>query len=67
VPLVVLALKTTGEGARGAAEIAGAGVLLLSILYIVPNEGFANWQSLWLCAVFAALAFTLLRVRDAPS
>jgi glucan 1,3-beta-glucosidase len=67
VPLAVLALRTIGEGTRGAAEIAGAGVLLLSIIYIVPNEGFANWQSLWLCAVFTALAFTLLRVRDAPN
>jgi glucan 1,3-beta-glucosidase len=67
VPLAVLALRTIGEGTRGAAEIAGAGVLLLSIIYIVPNEGFANWQSLWLCAVFAVLAFTLLRVRDAPN
>jgi exo-beta-1,3-glucanase (GH17 family) len=67
VPLAVLSLRTTGEGARGAAEIAGAGVLLLAIVYVVPNEGFANWQSLWLCTVFAALAFTLLRVRYARS
>ena len=40
-------------------------VLALSVPYIVLNEGFANWQSLWLCAALAALAFSLARVRDA--
>ena len=54
-------------GARGASELAGAGLLALSVIYIVPNESLANWQSLWLCAVFAALAFTLAQVRDARS
>jgi exo-beta-1,3-glucanase (GH17 family) len=53
-------------GGRGAAELAGAGVLALSVPYIVLNEGLANWQSLWLCAAFAALAFSLARVRDVP-
>ncbi len=53
-------------GARGAAEVAGAGVLALSVPYIVLNEGLANWQSLWLCAAFVTLAFSLARVRDAP-
>jgi exo-beta-1,3-glucanase (GH17 family) len=52
-------------GARCIAECAGAGVLSLSVFYIVFNEGFANWQSLWVCAVLAALAFNLARVRDA--
>jgi len=55
------------NGARGMAELAGAGILALSIPYIVLNEGFANWQSLWLCAAFAALAVSLARVRDAQS
>jgi hypothetical protein len=41
-------------------------VLALSALYILFNEGFANWQSLWLCAVLAALAINLARVRDVP-
>ena len=54
------------EGSRGAAEIGAAVLLVLSVIYIVPNEGLANWQSLWLCAAFAALAFTLWRVRGAP-
>jgi len=54
------------EGGRGAAETAAAVLLALSVIYIVPNEGFANWQSLWLCASFAALALTLWRVRGVP-
>ncbi|HET7848808.1 MAG TPA: beta-(1-6) glucans synthase [Pseudolabrys sp.] len=66
LPVVLLALTTAGrKGARGAAEIAAAGVLALSIVYIVPNEGFANWQSLWFCVGLAALALTLVRVRGA--
>jgi hypothetical protein len=48
------------------AETAGAGVLALSVPYIVFDEGFANWQSLWLCAALAALAVSLVRARDAP-
>ena len=55
------------RGRHGAAELAAAGVLALSVPYIVLNESFANWQSLWLCAALAALAFSLARVRDAQS
>jgi hypothetical protein len=51
---------------RAAAEIAAAGVLLLTAGYIFLNEGFANWQSLWFCAATAILAVILLRVRDVP-
>ena len=58
-------MGTRPKGARPAAETAGAGVLALSVCYIVFNEGFANWQSLWLCAALAALAFNLVRVRGA--
>jgi hypothetical protein len=55
------------RGHYGAAELAAAGVLALCVPYIVFNESFANWQSLWLCAALAALAFSLARVRDAQS
>ena len=51
----------------GAAELAAAGILALCVPYIALNESFANWQSLWLCAALAALAFSLARVRDAQS
>ena len=54
------------SGNRGLAELAGAGLLALSVPYIVFDEGFWNWQSLWLCAALAAVAVSLARVRDAP-
>jgi exo-beta-1,3-glucanase (GH17 family) len=53
------------RGARGMAELAGAILLALSVPYIVLNEGFENWQSLWVCATLAALSFSLARVRGA--
>ena len=67
VPLAVHGLAMArAAGRRGAAETAAAVLLAVSVIYIVPNEGLANWQSLWLCAAFAALALTLFRVRGAP-
>jgi glucan 1,3-beta-glucosidase len=67
VPFLVHGLVTAQpKGVRGAAEITGASVLVLSVCYIVFNEGFANWQSLWLCAALMVLAINLARVRDAP-
>lgn len=54
-------------GRHGVAERMAAGMLALSAPYIALNESSANWQSLWLCAALAALAFTLARVRDAQS
>ena len=66
VPLLTHSLALPRlQGARGAAELAGTTLLVLSVPYIVLNEGFANWQSLWLCAALAALAFSLARVRGA--
>jgi len=55
------------RGRYGAAELAAADILALSVPYIALNESFANWQSLWLCAALTALAFSLARVRDAQS
>ena len=66
VPLLTHSLAVSRpQGTRGAAEIAGAALLALSAPYIVLNEGFSNWQSLWLCATFVALALSLARVRGA--
>jgi exo-beta-1,3-glucanase (GH17 family) len=68
LPLLVHSLAMPrGAGRAGVAELATAGVLGLSVVYIVPNEGFANWQSLWLAAAFVAFAVTLVRVRGAQS
>ena len=54
-------------GARGVTEIGGALILAVAAIYIVPNETLQNWQSLWLCALFAVFAISLVRVRDAQS
>lgn len=54
-------------GERGVAEIGGALILAASAVYIGFNEGVANWQSLWLCALFALFALSLARVRGAQS
>lgn len=55
------------EGQRGAAETAAACVLAPAAAFILLNEGFANWQAMWLVAALSAVALTLLRGRDARS
>ena len=68
VPFLVLSLAAPrGRGVRGVAATAFAAVLAACTVYLVLNEGLANWQALWLGAVFLGLAFTLFRVRAAPS
>jgi hypothetical protein len=56
-----------GSARRGTAETVAAVTLAGSAVYIVLNEGFANWQALWLAAALIALAVTLLRLRDVQS
>jgi glucan 1,3-beta-glucosidase len=65
VPLLAVSLLVPGAGRRGIAELTGAALLAACAAYILVNEGFANWQSLWLCAALAALAVILARVRGA--
>jgi glucan 1,3-beta-glucosidase len=64
VPLATLMLlNRPQEGVRPIAEAVFAGLLAGSALYTVFNEGAANWQSIWTCAVYALLALTLWRAR----
>jgi glucan 1,3-beta-glucosidase len=49
-----------------AAEAVIAATLMAAAVYIVFNEGFANWQALWFAGASAALAITLLQVPDVP-
>ncbi len=65
--LVVLVSTPRPAGPRAVAETVAATVLALSGGYILFNEGFANWQSVWFCAGLFGLAFILARARDAPS
>jgi exo-beta-1,3-glucanase (GH17 family) len=50
-----------------AAELVMAATLGISAIYIILNEGFANWQACWFGAGLSALAVTLLRAPVAPS
>ena len=64
VPIVLVAVILPGVGRRPAGRAAlPAATLVLSAVYIVFNESFANWQSLWLCALILALGAILLRFR----
>jgi len=64
VPMFLLMLLNRPvTGPRPIAESAFAGLLALSALYIVFNEGSANWESLWTCGIYALLAFTLSLAR----
>ena len=68
IPFLVLMVSTSRQaGARSIAETASAVVLALCAIYILPDESFANWQSVWFCAAILALALILERARDAPS
>jgi hypothetical protein len=66
LPIALVALlNRRAEGVRPIAEAVFGGALVLSAAYIVVNEGPANWQSLWTCAVYAGLGVTMWRARGA--
>jgi exo-beta-1,3-glucanase (GH17 family) len=68
VPFAVAsAVGSRGTGRRGTAETIAAATLAGSAVYIVLNEGFANWQALVLAGALLALAVTLARLRDGQS
>ncbi len=62
---MLMLLNRPQDGVRPIAETVFAGTLAGSVLYILPNEGADNWQSLWSCAVYFLLAVTLWRARGA--
>jgi exo-beta-1,3-glucanase (GH17 family) len=67
-PFLVLSLTTSRPaGSRAMAETVAAAVLALSAVYIVINETFANWQSVWFCGGLIGLAVILLTARVEPS
>lgn len=67
VPFAGLLLNRPQIGPRPIAESAFAGLLTISAVYVGFNEGRDNWQSLWTCAVYLLLAFTLWRARGVQS
>jgi exo-beta-1,3-glucanase (GH17 family) len=50
----------------GVAERVAAALLTGSALFIVVNEGMANWQALWFAGLLLALSVTALRTVPAP-
>ncbi len=62
---IAMAIGPGRAGPRGHAETIAAIALAGSAIYIVLNEGFANWQALWFGAVLTVLAVTIVRRRDA--
>jgi glucan 1,3-beta-glucosidase len=68
VPFFVLTMcGPRGQGPRGVAEMVAAAALAMSAVFMVLNESFVNWQAVWLAAIFAVCAFTLVQSRDAQS
>ena len=67
VPFACLLLNRPQIGPRPIAESAFAGLLAISAVYVGFSEGRDNWQSMWTCAVYLLLAFTLWRARGVQS
>ncbi len=67
VPFAMLQVNRPQDGARPIAEAVFAGLLALCATYTLINEGRDNWQSLWTCAMYLLLAFTLWRARAGQS
>ncbi len=63
---VLAFMNARGAMRPRAAEIAAAFVLGASALFVVANEGSANWQAVWVALLFVALALTALRAQAAP-
>jgi glucan 1,3-beta-glucosidase len=67
VPFACLMLNRPQQGRRPIAESVFAGLLAVCAIYVGFNEGRDNWQSLWTCAGYLLLAFTLWRARGVQS
>jgi hypothetical protein len=65
--LTILAFLSTPVFPRAVvAERIAAALLIGSALFIVVNEGIANWQALWFASLLLALSVTALRTAPAP-
>lgn len=58
---VVALLNRRMRSATGVAEWAAACLLTGSALFVIFNEGIANWQALWFGGLLVVLALTALR------
>lgn len=69
VPFLALMLvnKPLISGVRPVAEMTFAGLLVISAIYVIFNEGTSNWQSLWTCGAYLLLGLTLSSARVVQS
>jgi glucan 1,3-beta-glucosidase len=69
-PVIALAVLTFADrkqaSAPGAAEVVAAALLASSALFVVVNEGLANWQALIFAGLLLLLALTCLKAEAAP-
>jgi exo-beta-1,3-glucanase (GH17 family) len=63
VPFAILMLNRPQKGVRPIAEAVFAGLLTISAVYTLLNEGRDNWQAVWTCTIYFLLAVTLWRAR----
>jgi hypothetical protein len=60
---MVTLFNRSKSSANPKAEASFATLLAAAALFILFHEGFANWQSLWLCASYGLLSVTLWRAQ----
>jgi len=65
IPFLVLTLRRQ-PGTKPLAEKTAATILALAAVYILLNEGVANWQALSFCLALAVFALTLVSARGEP-
>ncbi|HEY7247897.1 MAG TPA: beta-(1-6) glucans synthase [Xanthobacteraceae bacterium] len=65
IPFLFLA-KWRRRPRAGVAELVMAALLAAAAVYIVLNEGLANWQACWFAAGLAALVLILVRAPAVP-
>jgi exo-beta-1,3-glucanase (GH17 family) len=63
---IVAWLNGRGRSGTGVAERVAAGLLTGSALFVVFNEGAANWEALWFGGLLLVLALSALRATPAP-
>jgi exo-beta-1,3-glucanase (GH17 family) len=67
IALCVFAFMSNASSLKpGAAEIAAAVLLAGSGLFVITNEGVANWQALMFAGLLFSLALSCLRAKAAP-
>jgi glucan 1,3-beta-glucosidase len=64
--LAILAFSTRTPDRPGVAEIVAGVMLAAAAVFVVFNEGIANWQAQWFSALLVLLALTAFRTSPAP-